>query len=320
MMINTKRAPVLHSAGSKEMAEIYLSAVRESGGDPDEFILRSAGRTQRTVLHHAVARNQLDLVEYLLADIDGLVTRQLVYMVDSRGNTALHFAKEGNVVQLLLGWEISKGDLSCKANKDGENALQVAVKSGYIQVITELLISLPKPTLNKLLLMADNDGNTVLHLCSYKSQMAQLLRAIDQKLAPKFISKANNQGNTALHVIHSFGCVEALLSSLPADKRDEFILMTNISGDTALHTARSALVARTLVTGVSAAARHHLISCKNGRGETALDTATKASRSAVEKYLLGIQEKSDHKQITVVSCGGLCVEQDDSVQEFSREG
>ena len=45
MMVSSKRAPALHSAGSKEMAEIYLSAVRECGGDADEFILRSAGRT-----------------------------------------------------------------------------------------------------------------------------------------------------------------------------------------------------------------------------------------------------------------------------------
>ena len=96
--------------------------------------------------------------------------------------------------------------------------------------------------------------------------------------------------------------------------------MTNNTGDTALHTVCSALVAGTLVAGVSAAARCHLISYKNGIGETALDTATRAGRSAVEKYLLGIQEKSDHKQITVVSCGGLCVEQDDSVHDFTREG
>ena len=81
--------------------------------------------------------------------------------------------------------------------------------------------------------------------------------------------------------------------------------MTNNTGDTALHTVCSALVAGTLVAGVSAAARCHLISYKNGIGETALDTATRAGRSAVEKYLLGIQEKSAHKQITVVSCGGL---------------
>ena len=53
--------------------------------------------------------------------IDGLLTRQLLHMVDSRGNTALHFAKDGKVVQLLLGWEINKGDLSCIANKNGRS-------------------------------------------------------------------------------------------------------------------------------------------------------------------------------------------------------
>lgn len=153
----------------------------------------------KTPLYFAASKGYLEGVQFLLH-----YSRQSTLERSTKGDFPIHAAcKNGhvNVVNVLL--EKQWPDPTELLNKEGQNILHVAAKSGKDVVVKNILRN---PKLDEKLLNAkDNDGNTALHLASMNLHPKVVVsltwdKRIDLKLT-------NMEGLTALDVLADCGSI-----------------------------------------------------------------------------------------------------------------
>ncbi|KAF3971028.1 hypothetical protein CMV_005327 [Castanea mollissima] len=152
----------------------------------------------KTPLYFAASKGYLEGVQFLLH-----YSRQSTLERSTKGDFPIHAAcKNGhvNVVNVLL--EEQWPDPTELLNKEGQNILHVAAKSGKDVVVKNILRN---PKLEKLLNAKDNDGNTAVHLASMNLHPKVVVsltwdKRIDLKLT-------NMAGLTALDVLADCGSI-----------------------------------------------------------------------------------------------------------------
>ncbi|KAK6192984.1 hypothetical protein LQW54_012929 [Pestalotiopsis sp. IQ-011] len=116
-------------------------------------------------LHSAVELGQTEILEFLLHQ--GWDRNA----IDSRGNSALHLARDPEIVGKLLAAN-AKND---EKNQDGETPLFLAVWNGDVDVIRLLLQSIPKPDTRT----TDRGGWNLLHAAYDDGDIVKLLLGCD---------------------------------------------------------------------------------------------------------------------------------------------
>ncbi|WOG85192.1 hypothetical protein DCAR_0104380 [Daucus carota subsp. sativus] len=133
----------LHSASSQGHAEVVKFLMEKNGN------LVTIGKSNKKTALHSAARNEhLEVVKVLLTlhmaakgqsveVVNELISSKpdLINMLDSKGNTALHIATRKGRTKIILALLSRKEILDKKAiNKSGETALDTAEKTGHSEI------------------------------------------------------------------------------------------------------------------------------------------------------------------------------------------
>ena len=120
-----------------------------------------------TVLHHAVYRNNFDLVEKLLEE-----KNLEFYETDAQGNNALHLAAQGGNVKMIqilmkkIGLRVTKDSSRISyrgTNLEGKTPLHMAAATGFLETVSVIL--------------DHEDGTTILETKDNRDQTALLIAA-----------------------------------------------------------------------------------------------------------------------------------------------
>ena len=177
---DNKNSTPLHEAAFAGKADVALSLINEYGCDPNV-----RGQLGRTVLHDACNGGNVSLVQTLIQEHKVDVNER-----DNDNNTPLHVAALAGKADAAL---LLISEYSCDPNvrsKFGRTVLHKACAGGCIDLVRYLL-----PIMS--LLDTDANGETPLHLCSWKGHV-ECVEALVQFNAPVLIR--NKNGKTPLEV------------------------------------------------------------------------------------------------------------------------
>jgi len=239
-----------------------------------------------TVLHGAVSTRKLELVQLVISDKQ--VANDLVKMVDSAGQTALHLATgldDLKICQALYDLSESAGALSAQTKKDGYTVLHVAVpkQAEIVRLFTEKF-----KRGEGLVGIVDHYGQTPLHWAAGTGR-DEICEILYGKMTPAQIwtpmSPADRK-QTALHFAvqgNHQKVVDLLLKR--EDVAQGLVGVQDIHGQTALHWAAGQgflEVCQLLYPAMTP----EQICMKKAEGYTALHLAVHANRPDVVKLLL----------------------------------
>ncbi|WCJ17819.1 Ankyrin repeat family protein [Euphorbia peplus] len=233
-----------------------------------------------TPLHVAATAGCLEIVEFFiqqeLTDVQG--RRQNVIRKKNRdGDTALNCAvRHGqyDVVECLLKTD---PDLSSFSNYSDESPLYIAVAYSYME-IASLIIRLSSTTFSH----TGPKGLTALHEAVTKKSGLKIMEEL-VKRRPEVIKEADDIGRTPLHNAVSWGPVEAVKILLKYDISSATYLLDR-EGNSAFHVA--ALHGHINVIKELIQSCPDIFELTNKKGQTALHIAILSNETAVVKYIL----------------------------------
>lgn len=224
-----------HSADEDGLLPIHR-AVRNSDTKMFEFLLnirqspftRDTSTHGRTVLHHAVLSDCMEIFDILSKKCGGKLDPSFVDTEDNGGATALVLAVESSK------WEIVKllstkygARIDQKSSRDGMNVLHRAAFHQRFPIVENLVNSFKLNVAE-----SDRDGNTPLHWAASSGAVDIVRFLIDKKVE---INAQNNKGHTPLRNACFVGSVEVVELLLAQKKIDVGIVGKN--GRNILHEA-----------------------------------------------------------------------------------
>lgn len=147
-----------------------------------------------TILHIAARFNFDDLRDIIeIARDNNINITQFVNMTDNNGKIALHYAKDRNVVWLL----ITEGANVFATDNKGQTVLHVAAQNTDLVVIGNVYLAIDelnaddrynKINISELVNMKDNDGKTALHIALNPIKFGNRT-SMDQHLFSRFVGE-----------------------------------------------------------------------------------------------------------------------------------
>lgn len=277
-----RSVPSLHCAAtSREVMQILLQAAIESDQlDVSELVYQRDSKG-RTIIHELAELYRMEELVYLIEELDNVILHTLLMMTDSKGRTALHCSSNhADFTQLLLD-NIPEDRryeyITARDDCDGNTALHVA-KHGA--VINTLLANMERSVRGRALHITNTrEEGTPLHYAN-NSEVAQVIIETlwDVGLCTdSYISVMNTQGQTVFHIASMYGrkdVIQYLKQIIPYRSLDNLIQLQDNDGNTALHFADFGQMANLLIYGVDLRNRRHFLFMTNIYGHTALHTAT----------------------------------------------
>ena len=152
----------------------------------------------RTCYHHAVVRDFIDVVKYLVSLDNSVVS---ISVVDNSNNTPLHMACSSDsleMVQVLVeAVTDEKPSLLTITNSDGYNAIHCAAKKGNIPIMGFIAGCCRSKNMVHLFEARNSVGRTPLHVaCLYRHDI--LVKSL-ATLCPSTISMVDNNGRGLMH-------------------------------------------------------------------------------------------------------------------------
>lgn len=157
--------------------------------------LLSRNRNGETPLH-VVAKLPKASVDVIRRVVSSIMLAENLTLLDARdlhGNTALHLAARANrpsAIDALYLLDINV------TNNDGDSALHVAVKLGYLSVVQAILRVFWEESTGADIDQADTEGKTALHLLADAGESSVVYELLAQGAS---LTARNADGNTVLH-------------------------------------------------------------------------------------------------------------------------
>ena len=200
--------------------------------------------------------------------------------VDDYQRTALHYALNKDVAQLLLSAAANASDLVLQTDQDNRTALHYARDRD----IAQLLLS-AAANARDLVLQTDRDNCTALHYARDRD-VAQLLLSAAAN-ASHLVLQTDTFNRTALHYAQDRDIAQLLLSA--AVNASDLVLQTDQYNCTTLHFAGDRDIAQLLVQSVDFNKLKHLLWITSRfSSQTAFDKAVADNRPDVCEYLVGL--------------------------------
>lgn len=285
----------LHHADNKALAQLILESVHPS---KRERLLLRLDQDNHSVLHVASMMGRTDVVEYLLSF--GVDENKLLLIHDRAcygeefGNTALHFAGNKQIAQLLVNAVGSgKREEFVWAYSDKQyTPLHQACREGKADVVGYLL-SLCTPQ-NKWdnLLGHYREGYTPLH-CAKTSEIAKMLIVTakqdgsEEKLEDFVLAREVISGESVLHTASRKGRADVVLYLVALEPFGKQLLATkDTHNNTPLHMAHDAEVAEAIMDAIDEADRFRYIAQVNETNQTVLHYSSQHGRISVIQHFL----------------------------------
>jgi len=275
----------LHKAKSREIAESLVKSIPIA---KQQSFLLAVDESQCTALHHAAHFGRTDVVDYLCSCFP-TGDDELILKKDSHGSTALHFAGNRAIAELLVKSVTSEKQKQFvfSVDENHRTALLSAAHYGRDDVV-EYICSLFPSSNDELILQKDSyHGSTALHYAKNRKIAKLLVESVTPERQKLFLLSADDQQRTALHQASYFGRADVVqyLCRLSITN-DELTLKRDGSGGTALHYAKNIETAKLLVESVSRERQSEFILLADHEMQfTALHVAARFGRTDVVEYL-----------------------------------
>ncbi|XXG56388.1 hypothetical protein AAC387_Pa03g3806 [Persea americana] len=155
----------------------------------------------------AASEGYTEILRKILRENPSLASRK-----DESGCLALHLASRKGNVELIKEFLGKDPNLSFLRDSDGRSPLHWAVVSGQLLAVQEFLVERPGPaSFNRLQVIdliniADNNGDTVLHLAA-STPCLEIMELLLSRHGMK-VNAANNEGMTALDILQQIPAQE----------------------------------------------------------------------------------------------------------------
>ncbi|XP_058060291.1 uncharacterized protein LOC131210974 [Anopheles bellator] len=164
------------------------------------FLLAEESDTKNRVLHLAVLRGALDIVQYCVG-----LHREHGYTLDARnkeGFTALHIsAQTGD--EAIFGYLLSHGANPTVSSANGQSILHTAICNRNLNIVRAIVTGGVLPLDRDLV---DRDGRSPLHYAVFSRNACVVREVLKFPALP--LNHADVRGNTALHTAAEFQYVE----------------------------------------------------------------------------------------------------------------
>ena len=253
--------------------------------DSKDIVKYIEGGNNATALHLAAQSNNVKIVIELLEKLKSNPTQlqKFIYTTDIYGCTALHWAGNSEISELLINTviEIDKSkilDFINTRNTDGCTALHHAVHKGDLETTNLLLAKMLK-----------------------EMSIDDIIKIMDNSYDIGNNTKAVSHNNTLLHLAvcsNNYQLVEKLLTTLrdrPTQSL-ELIMKTGINGCTVLHLVENSKIAELLINKVIEIDKTKIfgfINTRNINRYTALHEATEKGYLEITNLLLGKMPNDD---------------------------
>lgn len=215
---------LLHYAKNREIAELFVMAVKSQR--QKEFVL-SVDEDLWSVLHKAAFAGATEIVEYLCglyANFDELTLKK-----DKHKNTALHYAQNREIAELLIMSTTAekRRDLILSVDENQFTVLHNAAIRGRTDIV-EYLCGIPRISNLLVLIKADN-GYTALHYAK-NGTIAKAIISLPEMDLMQVLSIKTNEGDTPILTLTSFGRCDAIKEILQhmEDEVDFGVMLNHI--------------------------------------------------------------------------------------------
>jgi len=293
LLLNTdsQGRTILHNCSTVEPAKYILSVCP---AEKKKCLLETKSYSGETVLHCAVQTGCPELTSLFLNEINPN-SKKLLFEKDGHDSTALHFARNVEVAQVLLNALTFEDQIEFifLADEFGLTALHQASTHRCVDVIS-LFLDTVKGESQKLLLQSDVYGRTPLAYAGNSATVELLVRRFNSD-PTEYIYHADLEGRTPFRVTIDEGyrldVIKYFIEMFDSEKQ-KLIRMAAKDGSTTLHGAEDVETARILVEAVAPEDRIPFIFQENTEGQTAFHSAAEFDKEEVLIYLAD-QVKTD---------------------------